>query len=93
LRQFEEKYKSPGKAVELTVNIKEENSLRLLPGFRPRILPLHTVGTDVTNLLYSTSRILKIIPYLPHSNFDINMKKGLFQQLLVKNYCLKIFLA
>jgi hypothetical protein len=31
------KQKSQGKAVEVTGNSKEENSLRLLSGFRPRI--------------------------------------------------------
>jgi len=34
------KYESQGKAVEVTVNSKEENSLRLVPGFCLRIRPL-----------------------------------------------------
>jgi hypothetical protein len=34
------KQKSQGKAVEVTVNSKEENFLRLLSGFCPRIRPL-----------------------------------------------------
>jgi hypothetical protein len=53
------KYKSQGKAAEVTVNSKEE-LLRLLSGLIPRIRPrfaMYTLYTETSNL-----RTLKVIP-------------------------------
>ncbi len=59
------KKKSQGKAVEMTVHSKEENVLRLLSGFRPRIPPQDTVCNRVNwvnMLIHMYNRYVQCTP-------------------------------